>query len=123
MNSIPAIDWARVDTLIDLALSEDLGDAGDTTTLACVPAEARSRAVLRCKEDEMVPAGIGVAERVFQKVDSSLRFRALKRDGERCVRGDLLAEITGPARGILTAERTALNFLQRLCGVATMAHI
>ena len=123
MNCIPAVDWARVDTLIDLALSEDLGDAGDTTTLACVPAEARSRAVLRCKEDEMVLAGIGVAERVFQKVDPSLKFRTLKRDGDRCVRGDLLAEIAGPARGILTAERTALNFLQRLCGVATMAHI
>ena len=86
MSNIPAIDWQRVDVLIDLALSEDLGDRGDTTTLACVPAEARSRAVLLCKEDEMVLAGIGVAERVFKKIDPELTFTALKKDGDLCVR-------------------------------------
>ncbi|MBO5668154.1 MAG: carboxylating nicotinate-nucleotide diphosphorylase [Lentisphaeria bacterium] len=123
MSNIPAIDWQRVDVLIDLALSEDLGDRGDTTTLACVPAEARSRAVLLCKEDEMVLAGIGVAERVFKKIDPELTFTALKKDGDLCVRGDKIAEISGSARAILTGERTALNFIQRLCGVATMSHI
>ena len=123
MSNIPAIDWQRVDVLIDLALSEDLGDRGDTTTLACVPAEARSRAVLLCKEDEMVLAGIGVAERVFKKIDPELTFTALKKDGDLCVRGDKIAEISGSARAILTGERTAVNFIQRLCGVATMSHI
>ena len=119
---IPEIDWKRVDILISLALEEDLGDAGDTTTVAVVPEAAQSRAILLCKEDKMVLAGIGVAERVFKQVDSRLNFKAFKADGDICIRGEKIAEITGPARGILTAERTALNFIQRLCGVATMAH-
>lgn len=117
-----AIDWGRVDLLIELALSEDLDTAGDATTSAVVPEQANSRAVLRCKEPNMVIAGLGVAERVFKLVDPRLEFKNLKQDGELCQNGDLLAEITGPARAILTAERTALNFLQRLCGVATMSH-
>ena len=116
------IDWKRVDILIDLALEEDLGDRGDTTTLACVPESAQSRAILLCKEDEMILAGIDVAKRVFQKIDPALEFTALKHDGDLCVRGEKLAVITGSARGILTGERTALNFIQRLCGVATMAN-
>lgn len=122
MSIIPEIDWQRVDTLIDLAVSEDLGDLGDTTTIACVPENAKSRAILLCKEDEMILAGIAVAERVFKKIDPSLEFEALKRDGDLCARGDKLAIISGPARAILTAERTALNFIQRLCGVATMSY-
>ena len=123
MSNIPEIDWQRVDILIDLAVSEDLGDRGDTTTIACVPENARSRAVLLCKEDEMVLAGIEVAARVFKRIGKDLEFTALKKDGDLCVRGEKLAVISGSARDILTAERTALNFIQRLCGVATMSHI
>ena len=122
MSNIPEIDWQRVDTLIDLAVSEDLGGIGDTTTLACVPENAKSRAILLCKEDEMVLAGIAVAERVFKKIDPGLEFQALKQDGDHCLRGEKLAVISGSARAILTAERTALNFIQRLCGVATMSY-
>ena len=122
MSSIPLIDWKRVDILIDLALEEDLGDRGDTTTTACVPEAAQSRAVLLCKEDEMILAGIEVAEKVFKKIDPSLSFTAFKKDGDHCVRGEKLAEINGSARAILTGERTALNFIQRLCGVATMSY-
>jgi nicotinate-nucleotide pyrophosphorylase (carboxylating) len=122
-RNIPEIDWSRVDILIGLALEEDLDTAGDTTTKAVVPASAESRAILLCKEDEMVLAGLQVAAQVFAKVDPSLKFTALKNDGDICKRGDKLAEITGPAQGIITAERTALNFLQRLCGVATMSHV
>ncbi len=117
--SIPAIDWQRVDLLIDLALNEDLGEAGDVTTHSVVPETATARAVLRCKEPGMVLAGIGVAERVFRKVDPCLAFTALKSDGDRVEPGDLLAEIRGSARSILIAERTALNFLQRLSGIST----
>ncbi len=120
---IPAIDWKRVDILIDLAVSEDLGDLGDTTTIAVVPEYASARAILLCKEKEMVLAGLEVAERVFKKIDADLSFTALKKDGDICVKGDKIAEISGSARSILTAERTALNFIQRLCGVATMSHI
>ena len=79
--------------------------------------------MLLCKENEMVLAGLQVAERVFKKIDPSLQFTPLKKDGDLCKKGDLLAEISGSARAILTAERTALNFIQRLCGVATMSHI
>ena len=122
MGKIPAIDWKRTDALIGLALEEDLGAAGDVTTLSVVPESARCRAVLRCKEPDMVLCGLPVAERVFHAVEPALAFRALKNDGDVCRKGDLLAEITGPARGVLTAERTALNFIQRLSGVATAAH-
>lgn len=123
MSRIPEIDWKRVNILIDLALEEDLGDAGDTTTVSCVPENARANAVLLCKEDEMILAGIEVAAGVFAKIDPSVEFTALKKDGDLCKRGELLARISGPARAILTGERTALNFIQRLCGVATMSHI
>jgi len=119
--AVPPIDWDRADLLIELALHEDLGAAGDVTTTSVVPEQATARAVLRCKEPSMVLAGLEVAEHVFRTVDPNVRFRLLKHDGNACKAGDLLAEITGPARGILIAERTALNFLQRLCGVATTA--
>ena len=120
---IPEIDWKRTDMLITLALEEDLDTAGDTTTLSVVPANAVSRAVLRCKQPGMVVSGLAVAERVFKRVEPSLKFTAFVKDGDVCQYGDLLAEISGPARGILTAERTALNFIQRLCGVATASRL
>ena len=122
MHNIPEIDWGRVDTLIELALAEDLGDAGDVTTLAVVPEAAKCRAILLCKEPDMVLCGLPVAERVFRTVEPSLSFAAQKREGDLCRKGDVLAEISGSARGVLTAERTALNFIQRLSGVATAAH-
>ena len=122
MHNIPEIDWGRVDTLIELALAEDLGEAGDVTTLAVVPEAAKCRAILLCKEPEMVLCGLPVAERVFHAVDPQLEFAARKCEGDLCRKGDVLAEISGSARGVLTAERTALNFIQRLSGVATAAH-
>ncbi len=118
-RKLPPIDWKRVDTLITLALEEDLGDRGDTTTNSVVPATAQCRAALLCKEPDMALAGLAVAERVFKAVDSTLVFTPKKADGDVCQKGEILAEIAGNARGVLTAERTALNFLQRLCGVAT----
>jgi len=118
-RKLPPIDWKRVDTLIALALEEDLGDLGDVTTNSVVPESAQCRAVLLCKEPDMALAGLAVAERVFKAVDPTLVFTPKKSDGDVCQKGEILAEITGNARGVLTAERTALNFLQRLCGVAT----
>ena len=70
----------------------------------------------------MVLCGLPVAERVFRTVDPALDFAARKNEGDLCRKGDVLAEISGRARGVLTAERTALNFIQRLSGVATAAH-
>ncbi len=116
---IPAIDWKRAEHLIELALSEDLDVAGDTTTISVIPAETRCKAVMRCKTDDMVVAGLPVAAKVFEIVDGDVQFKALKQEGELCAKGDIIAEIHGTARSILTAERTALNFIQRLCGVAS----
>ncbi len=113
------INFDRLDTLIKLAYEEDLESNGDTTTLAVIPTETQAKAILLCKENNMVLAGIAVAERVFSYLDPTLKFTALKKDGDLCQKGDKLAVISGKAQSILTAERTALNFLQRLCGVAS----
>ena len=113
------IDFDRLETLIKLAYLEDLEDAGDTTTCAVIPETTQAKAILLCKENDMVLAGIAVAERVFKYLDQDLTFTALKNDGDLCQKGDKLAIISGKAQSILTAERTALNFLQRLCGVAS----
>lgn len=119
-GKMPAIDFTRVDILIELALAEDLGDNGDTTSNSVIPAGTTATAKLNCKED-CVCAGLGVAQRVFSAVDTSLIWKPLINDGDFCPRGTTLAEVTGCARSLLTGERTALNFLQRLCGIATTA--
>lgn len=116
---IPAIDWARAEHLIELALSEDLDMVGDATTLAVIPDSTRCRAVLRGKSPDLVVAGLPVAQKVFEVVDPTVKFVALKKEGDLIQKGEVLAEISGSAQSILTAERTALNFLQRLCGVAS----
>ena len=120
MSKIPEIDFEQLDALIALALNEDLGDLGDATTLAVIPAGLAAHAVLLAKE-ECVCAGLPVAARVFAKVDRSIKFTPLVEEGTLCAKGTLLARIVGPARALLTGERTALNFLQRLCGVATVS--
>ena len=120
MKTIPAIDWKRADMLIALALEEDLGEAGDVTTDSVIPEDLITDAVFLAKED-LVCAGLPVAERLFHKLDSSLRWEPLVKEGQFCPKGTLLAKVHGSARILLTGERTALNFLQRLCGVATAA--
>lgn len=120
-RNIPTVDWKRVDALIELALEEDLGERGDVTTLAVVPSGLRAKAVLRCKEPDMVVAGLEVASRVFARLDPTSVCTVLKPDGSLCQPGDVIAEVSGNAQALLTAERTALNFIQRLCGVATTA--
>ncbi len=120
MNSIPKINWSRMDILIELALSEDLNDIGDTTSNSVIPENIIATAKLKCKED-CICAGLEVAKKVFQKVDKNVTFTEKVKDGTRCNKGTVLAEINGDARSLLTAERTALNFIQRLCGVATVA--
>ena len=120
-NNIPTLDMQRVAVLIDLALSEDLADRGDTTSKSVIPADARAFGVLYAKSD-CVLAGLAVAEAVFKKLDPNCEFKYLLHDGDKCPAKTVIAEITGNAVAMLTAERTALNFIQRLCGVATMAN-
>ena len=103
--------------LIDRALAEDIG-AGDVTTLAIVPSDARARARIEQKS-EGVLAGLDVAEAVFRRLDRSLLWHAHAEEG-RWRDGGLVAEVAGPARPLLGAERVALNFLARLSGIATL---
>ncbi len=121
MSQIPELDMQRVAALIDLALSEDLAERGDTTSKSVIPADARAFGVLYAKSD-CVLAGLAVAEAVFKKLDPACEFKYIMHDGDKCPAKTVIAEITGNAVAMLTAERTALNFIQRLCGVATMAN-
>lgn len=100
------------------ALAEDLG-SGDVTTLATVPATARSVAILRAREP-LVVAGLALAEAAFRQLAPRVQIRRLVKDGQRVKSGAGLLQIAGPARAILSAERVALNFVQRLAGVATL---
>ncbi len=110
-----------VDTLIDLALEEDLG-RGDVTAETIFGREggAPARAILLAKQP-LVVFGLEVAARVFARVDGSTRLAARVSDGARVEPKTILADVEGPVTAVLAAERTALNFLQRLSGVATMS--
>ena len=107
--------------LIDLALREDVGEnlqTGDVTSVYFVPQDSISSAYIYAKQ-EGVLAGMEVAAEVFHRVNPELKVVQLKKDGDPLSQGERVLEVSGHARSILTAERTALNFLQRLSGVAT----
>lgn len=108
-----------IDRLIDLALEEDLGAAGDLTTAATVSPTVRGRGELWAKE-EMVLSGLEVFARVFQRYDSRVRVVLEAKDGQRTRRRQRVARLQGPLASLLTAERTALNIVQRMCGMATL---
>jgi nicotinate-nucleotide pyrophosphorylase (carboxylating) len=107
----------RIDALIDLALDEDAG-MGDVTSRAIFPPAHRSRGIIEARED-LTLAGLEVAARVFARVDPRLKVALVGREGARLGRGQVALRVRGPTVSLLTAERTALNFLQRLSGVAT----
>lgn len=107
----------HLDRLIDLALEEDIG-SGDVTTQAVINPELQGEAHIRAKA-ALVVAGLIVAARVFQKLDAKVVFAAAVDDGQEVAPGTVLARLTGPVAAILTGERVALNFLQRLSGIAT----
>ena len=107
----------EIEALIDLALDEDLG-AGDVTTEAVIPDELQGRGVVMSKAAGVL-AGVEVAGAVFRKVDAGLEFKALMGDGSAVELESYIAEIEGPVSSILKAERTAINYLQRLSGIAT----
>ncbi len=104
--------------LIELALAEDIG-SGDVTSLYFIPEERRACAFVAVRKDGVV-SGVELAARVFSTVDPALDVEMLITDGSRVAAGALLIRVEGSARSILTAERTALNFLQHLSGVATL---
>jgi nicotinate-nucleotide pyrophosphorylase (carboxylating) len=107
----------QLNTLIDLALDEDIG-TGDITSELLIPSTLRATATLLAKADGVL-AGIDLAKLIFVKVNPEIKFKASLKDGAKLNNGDIIALINGNARSILKAERTALNFLQRLSGIAT----
>lgn len=114
------IDIENLDELIGMALREDIGD-GDHSTLACIPPDATNSAKMVAKQDGIL-CGAEVGERVFHLVDNSLKVCLLKHDGDAICKGDVLMTVDGHSGSILTAERTALNYMQRLSGIATETH-
>jgi len=109
----------NLDQLIKMALEEDIGP-GDITAEATIPEGTRAKATINAKK-ELVLAGLEVAEKVFKAVDPGIKWKGLAKDGAFLRPGDAIAELAGDARSLLAGERTALNFLQHLSGVATMA--
>ncbi len=109
---------SKIRQLIHLALSEDIG-RGDLTSEAVVDGKLSGKAVILAKQEGIL-AGLSVAKMVFQMVDPAVVFKMLKQDGERIKKGGKVASVQGKVKNILSAERTALNFLQRLCGIATL---
>lgn len=115
INSEPPL---AISQCIKRALAEDIG-AGDVTTDSIVPAGATLRGRIIAKQDGIV-AGLDVANEVFSALSAQVVFAAKVTDGTRVMKGSVLAEITGDARALLTGERTALNFLGRMSGIATL---
>lgn len=109
---------SQIQKIIKAALAEDIG-AGDITTLATVSPKKKGRAVAVAKENFVV-AGLEVFEAAFQCLDPTVSFHQKVADGSRVRKGAILAGVEGKLAGILQAERTALNFFQRLCGIATL---
>lgn len=110
----------NLDEIISMALREDVGD-GDHSTLACIPQTAQGKAKMVAKKQGVL-CGMTVGERVFHLVDPELKVTCLKEDGAQIEVGEIVMLVEGRAASILTAERTALNFMQRLSGIATQTH-
>ena len=109
--------WDQVEDMVERVLAQDL-DSGDVTTEAIIPPDLEGRASILIKEDGVL-AGMAVVESVFRHVDPDLEVDVLKQDGSRVKKGDVAAVIEGKVASIVTAERTALNFLCHLSGIAT----
>jgi len=118
--SVPPLPAIMIEPSVRAALLEDLGRAGDLTTDSIVPAEARTTCALMARQTGVV-AGLDYALTAFRLIDPAIEIRVERPDGTRLRPGDRIATVSGPARGILTAERTALNFLSHLSGVASAA--
>ncbi len=110
-----------LDEIVKKAIAEDTGD-GDHTSLATVPPNARGKAKLVAKEGGVL-AGTKIAEKVFKTIDPETSFRLLIEEGSEIRKGDIVFEVEGRSRSILTAERLALNFLQRMSGIATFTRM
>ena len=112
------LDPDLVRRAVELALAEDIGE-GDSTSIATVPENITTKALMRAREP-LVVAGLDLAEAAFRQTSNSIQIKRLIEDGHRAMPDKTILEISGTVRGILSAERVALNFVQRLSGVATL---
>lgn len=119
-NSTPVFPVEDALTLIRLALAEDVR-AGDVTSLWTIPENQKERARLIAKEDGVL-AGLPIVELVFRELKADVKVKLYRQDGDTVRTGDLIAELEGTTRDLLTGERTFLNFIQQLSGVATVTH-
>jgi len=111
-----------IEDAVGVALREDLGLTGDLTSNACIPESAHSTAAIVARNPGTI-AGIALARDVFAQIDNNIKIEVFKEDGDRVAKGDVVMHIVGKSRGILTAERVALNFLGHLSGIATATSI
>lgn len=114
------IPKSQITYLVKNALAEDIG-SGDITTNVIVPERRLAQGTIVLEEDAVI-AGLEIAAEVFKQLDKNVRFSAVYKDGARVLKGKVVAEISGKARALLTGERTALNILQRLSGIATLTN-
>ena len=114
--ALPPLESCR--DLVRRALAEDLGRAGDITSTALVPAGARARGAIVARAGGVL-AGLAMVPMVFEELDAAVAVESKRADGERVAAGEILAMLDGPARALLAGERTALNLLGRLSGIAT----
>lgn len=117
-SAVVKLTEAEIRAAVKIALAEDLG-CGDATSLATIPASMQFTVVMRAREGLTV-AGLAFAETAFRILSKKVRIKRFVRDGQAVKAGAALLQVSGPARAILSAERTALNFVQRLSGVATL---
>ena len=118
LRAVQPLSTEEIRRAVQLAVAEDIGD-GDVTTLAIVPENAVSVAAMRAR-DSLVVAGLAFAETAFRELSTEVKIEALSKDGQRVGDGETLLKISGPSRAMLSAERVALNFVQRLSGIATL---
>ncbi|MCF8261557.1 MAG: carboxylating nicotinate-nucleotide diphosphorylase [Melioribacteraceae bacterium] len=111
----------QIDQLIKLALSEDVG-SGDVTTEALIPKKLNTEAFIVAKEEGVI-AGLGIVEKVFQSINKKIKVKNKVKDGDKVSNGDIIMTLKGPHGALLTGERTALNFLQRMSGIATKTNL
>ncbi|RUX08601.1 nicotinate-nucleotide diphosphorylase (carboxylating), partial [Mesorhizobium sp. M8A.F.Ca.ET.059.01.1.1] len=115
LSSLPPI---MLEPLVRAALLEDLGRAGDLTSDAIVPKDLQTKTVLSARQQGVV-AGLDLAGLAFRLIDQNVEMTVHRPDGSDVAQGEMIASVSGPARAIFTAERTALNFLSHLSGIAT----
>lgn len=111
------LDRNMLDKIILNALTEDIG-TGDITTQTTIPEDKVAHGLYKAKESGVL-CGMGVAKRVFELINSDIEFTALKNDGDRIEKGEIIAEVRGKATDVLTGERIGLNLMQRMSGIAT----